>query len=225
MQALPADMIGVATTNALPTMAPWGGAERILGINPLAVAIPAGAERPIVFDAAFSHAARGKIQVYGQKGAPLPAGWAFDADGRPTTDPSAALDGLLQPIGGHKGTGLALVFGILSAVLSGASYGPELGDLVDGPKAGADGHFFLALKVGVFEDPARFKGQVDRIIRQIRHSRRAPGVERIYLPGELEAETEHRYRSEGIPLSEATLAGITAAGSELGMPIPAVLSP
>ena len=99
MQALPEDMIGLTTTNALPTMAPWGGIDKILGINPLAVAIPAGREHPLVIDFAFSHSAHGKIEIYKQKGLPIPAGWAFDRAGNPTTDPVAALDGLLQPIG------------------------------------------------------------------------------------------------------------------------------
>src|SRR5262245_12437895 len=101
MLALPEDMIGIAATNALPTMAPWGGVEKILGINPLAVAIPAGKEDPIVLDAAFSGSSHGKIRVYHQKGEAIPADWAFDADGRPTTDPAEAINGLLQPIGGY----------------------------------------------------------------------------------------------------------------------------
>jgi LDH2 family malate/lactate/ureidoglycolate dehydrogenase len=217
MMALPEDMIGLAATNALPTMAPWGGIDNILGINPLAVAIPAGEETPIVFDAAFSYSARGKIQIYHQKGLPIPDTWAFDAEGNPTTDPAKALDGLLQPIGGYKGTSLALIMGILSAVLSGARYGTELGDLVKGPTAGQDGHFFLALKVSAFEDITRFKSRIDSIIRQIHNSRKAPGIKRVYSPGEMEAETERAYRKDGIPLNEETLKGIAKAAEQLGV--------
>jgi LDH2 family malate/lactate/ureidoglycolate dehydrogenase len=217
MMALPEDMIGLATTNALPTMAPWGGIDRILGINPLSVAIPAGEEIPIVYDAAFSYSARGKIEVYHQKGLQIPSTWAFDAEGRPTTDPAKALEGLLQPIGEYKGTSLALIMGILSAVLSGASYGTELGDLEKGAKAGQDGHFFMALKIAAFEDVARFKRRVDGIIRQIRNGRKATGFDRIYSPGELEAETEIKYRKEGIPLNEDTLKGIITAAEQLGV--------
>jgi LDH2 family malate/lactate/ureidoglycolate dehydrogenase len=134
--ALAHDMIGLATTNALPTMAPWGGAERILGINPLAVAIPGGVELPIVYDAAFSGSSHGKIRIDQQKGLALPEGWALGREGRPTTDPAAAIDGLLVPIGGFKGAGLALIMGVLSSMLSGAAYGTELGSLRSGPKAG-----------------------------------------------------------------------------------------
>jgi LDH2 family malate/lactate/ureidoglycolate dehydrogenase len=216
MMALPAGTIGVATTNALPTMAAWGGVDKIVGINPLGVAIPAGQEPPIVFDAAFSGSAHGKIRVYAQKGLPIPAGWAFDAKGHPTTEAQAALDGLLQPIGGFKGTGLAIVFGVLSSVLSGAAYGTELGNMVDGPAPGRDGHFFLALNVAAFEDLATFRWRVDGIVREIRASRRAPGVERVYAPGEIEAETERRYRAEGIPLTSATLHDLAAAARSVG---------
>jgi len=187
MLALPEDMIGIAATNALPTMAPWGGVDKILGINPLAVAIPAGEEDPIVLDAAFSGSSHGKIRVYQQKGEHIPPDWAFDADGHPTTDPAAAINGLLQPIGGYKGTGLALVMGVLSTLLSGASYGTELGNMVDGPQAGNDGHFYLAIKVSAFVDLPEFKGRVDTIVRQIRNGRKAFNASRIYAPGELEA--------------------------------------
>lgn len=222
MMALDETMIGLATTNALPTMAPWGGIDKILGINPLAVAIPAGAEPPIVLDIAFSGAAIGKIRVYQQKGLPIPPDWAFDATGRPTTDPAAAIAGLLQPIGGYKGTGLALVMGLLSTLLSGASYGTELGNLVDGPKPGHDGHFFLALRVAAFIEPATFTARVDGVIHQIRNGRRAPGIERIYAPGELEAETAARYRQTGIPLNNATLADLAAVAGRLGVDAAAV---
>lgn len=180
--APPEDMVGLAATNALPTMAPWGGVDKILGINPLAVAIPAGREPPIIFDAAFSASSHGKIRVYHQKGVPLPPDWAFDAGGRPTTDPMVALAGLLRPVAGYKGTGLALVWGLLATLLSGAAYGTELGNMVDGPQAGRDGHVFLALRVAGFEEPAHFKARVDAAVRQIRASRRVPGVEGVYPP-------------------------------------------
>ena len=207
-QALAEDMIGMATTNALPTMAPWGGVDKIVGINPLAVAIPAGEEAPIVLDAAFSFSSHGKIRIFQQKGVPIPANWAFDSEGKPTTDTAAAIHGLLQPIGEYKGVGLAVVMGILSSLLSGAAYGTELGNMVEGARAGQDGHFFLALRIGAFEETARFKQRVDGVIRQIRGGRRAEGVERIYAPGGLEADTEARYRREGIPLNAVTLAGL-----------------
>jgi len=217
MQALPHDMIGVVTTNAMPTMAPWGGAERILGINPLAIAVPAGDEIPIVFDGALSGSAHGKIRVYEQKGLTLPEGWALDREGRPTTDPSAAIDGLLQPIGGFKGAGLAMIMGILSSMLSGASYGTELGNMEDGPTPGQDGHFVLVIRVGAFEDVGRFKARVDGAIRQLRACRLAPGFDRVYAPGEKEVLSEAAYRRDGIPLNAVTLADLRRVADDLEM--------
>ena len=208
MQALPASMIGIAATNALPTMAPWGGRDKILGINPLAAAMPAQDEPPIVFDAAFSASSHGKIRIYQQKGLDIPNSWAFDEDGRPTTDAARALNGLLQPIGAFKGTGLAIVTGILSSFLSGAAFGTELGSMVEGARPGLDGQFVMAIDISCFEDPARFRARVDGVVRQIRESAPAPGHNRCYAPGELEHETELLFRRDGIPLSAQTMAGL-----------------
>ena len=145
--AIAEDMIGIATTNALPTMAPWGGVEKIVGLNPIGIGIPGGSDGPIVLDVALGATAHGKIRVYHQKGNPIPEGWAFDTDGQPTTDAAAALDGLIQPIGAFKGLGLAVCMGILSSLLSGAGYGTESGNMVDGATPGADGQFYMAINV------------------------------------------------------------------------------
>lgn len=215
LQAVAADTIGVVTTNALPTMAPWGGAERLLGINPLGVGIPAGVELPIVYDAAFSASAHGKIRVYQQRGQPLPEGWALDAAGRPTTDAGAAIDGLLLPIGEFKGANLAFVMGILSSMLSGASYGSELGDMYRGPAPGQDGHFACAIRISAFEEPSRFKGRVDAAIQELHAARLAPGFERVYAPGEKEFLTERSYRESGIPLTQQTIADVLSTAEQL----------
>jgi LDH2 family malate/lactate/ureidoglycolate dehydrogenase len=209
-------MIGLASTNALPTMAPWGGAGRIVGMNPLAVGIPAGRERPFVMDAAFAACARGKVVVYHQKGQPLPQGWAFDAEGRPTTDARAALDGLLRPIGDYKGVNIAMTMGVLSTLLAGAGYGTRLGNLDDGPHAGRDGHFMMAMDIGAFTDPDAFRAEMDDIIAEVHGARRAPGVERLCVAGELEAETAARYLEKGIPLNDATLAELVRTAEALG---------
>jgi LDH2 family malate/lactate/ureidoglycolate dehydrogenase len=215
--ALPHDMIGLATTNALPTMAPWGGVERLLGINPVGIAIPAGEEYPILYDAAFSGSSHGKIRVYHQKGLPLPEGWALDQEGQPTTDPVAAIDGLLAPIGGFKGTGLAMIAGIFASMLSGASYGTELGNMEEGPRPGQDGHFVAAIRVEAFEEIAKFKSRVDQAIRQIHGSRLAAGFGRIYAPGEREFLNQEAYRREGIPLNAITLVDLREAVAHVGL--------
>jgi LDH2 family malate/lactate/ureidoglycolate dehydrogenase len=215
--ALDAGMIGIATTNALPTMAPWGGSERILGINPVAFAIPAGSERPVEYDAAFSGSSHGKIRVHAQTGQPIPEGWALDSDGKPTTDPAAALNGLLAPIGMYKGTGLALVMGVLSSLLSGASYGTELGNMEDGPRAGEDGHFVAAINIAAFEDPAVFRARMDDAIREWHACQPASGFDRVVAPGEIEAERRELYAADGIPLNSATLTDLATAASGLGV--------
>src|SRR5207302_3398629 len=117
---------------------PWGGIDKIVGINPLAVAIPGLNEPPVIFDIAFGATAHGKIRVYHQKGHAIPEGWAFDAEGQPTTDAAAAMAGLIQPIGGHKGVGLGIAGGMLSTFLSSASDGTELANMVDARRRGKD---------------------------------------------------------------------------------------
>jgi len=217
LQAVAHDAIGMVTTNALPTMAPWGGAERLLGINPLGVGIPAGEEWPLVYDAAFSASAHGKIRVYKQRGQQLPPGWALDGAGLPTTDPAAAIDGLLQPIGEFKGANLALIMGVLSTMLSGASYGTELGDMYAGPRPGADGHFAIAMRVDAFEELTRFKARVDGAIRQLHAARLVPGFERIYAPGEKEFLAEADYRRDGIPLTSESIDDVLTTARSLGL--------
>jgi LDH2 family malate/lactate/ureidoglycolate dehydrogenase len=214
--AVEADMIGIATTNAIPTMAPWGGIDKLVGLNPLAFGFPAGDERPLLLDIALGATAHGKMQIYKQKGAPLPEGWAFDAQGRPTTDIDAALKGLVQPIGGHKGIGLAVSMGILSTLLCDAGYGSDSGNMIDGPRTGRDGQFYLALDIAAFEDVARFKQRMDKIIREYRSTRLAEGVERVYVPGEMEDEIERRNRRDGVPLNEATIRNLTEAAARAG---------
>ena len=217
MQGLPENMIGLASTNALPTMAPWGGLDKIVGINPLAIAAPASEEHPLVVDSAFSYSSHGKIRVYHQKGEPIPSTWAFDRNGQPTASAAEAIQGLLQPIGEYKGVALAIMLGVLSSLLSGAAYGTELGNMIEGPQAGKDGHFVLAIHVAAFEDPQRFRSRVDTLIRQIRSSRRAAGVDRLYAPGGLEAEIAARQEVEGIPLNPITLDGLRQAATSTGV--------
>ena len=215
--AVDEDMIGLATTNALPTMAPWGGVDKVIGLNPVGIGVPSG-EGALVLDTALGATAHGKIRVCHQKGQPIPGDWAFDREGRPTTDPGAALDGLIQPIGGYKGLGLAVCMGILSSLLSGAGYGTESGNLDDGAIAGADGQFYLAINVASFEELDRFRSRVDAVADEIRTSRRADGTTAIHAPGDLESQTAVRNREAGITLNDATLDDIRKAAADLGVP-------
>jgi LDH2 family malate/lactate/ureidoglycolate dehydrogenase len=210
------NMIGIAGTNALPTMAPWGGVDKIVGINPLSIAIPADREPPFVLDFAFGATAHGKIRVYHQKGSPIPEGWAFDPEGRPTTDAGAAMKGLIQPIGQHKGVGLGMAIGMLSSLLSGAAYGTELGNMIEGAKPGKDAHFFMAINVAFFTNVATFGHRTDTIIGQVHQSKRRSDVERLYVPGEIEADLAAAHAS-AIPLAGATVDDVVAEAARLGV--------
>jgi len=216
------DMIGIAGTNALPTMAPWEGREKIVGINPIGIAIPGADGAGFVLDCAFGATAHGKIRVYAQKGEPIPAGWAYDAEGRPTTDAVAAMEGLIQPIGGHKGIGLGMAVGMLSSLLSGAAYGLESGNMVDGPKPGVDGQFALAINIAGFTDVRAFKARVDAVLAEVRQSAPADGVSRLYTPGAIEADFEAAYRRDGIPLNDATLRDMLSAATTVGADVTAL---
>jgi LDH2 family malate/lactate/ureidoglycolate dehydrogenase len=217
MMAPPKDMIGLATTNALPTMAPWGGVEQLLGNNPLSVAVPAGDERPIVLDTAFQSSFPLKIELWRQRGWPIPDDWAFDPQGRPTTDYDQALAGFGQPVGKYRGFGLAFVTGVLGGLLADASWGLELGTLATGPHPGEDGHLFMAFDIAAFVEVSKFKSRMDGVIQQLRQSKRAADVDRIYMPGEREAETLEHYSAHGIPLPANVVAGLIQTAERVGV--------
>jgi LDH2 family malate/lactate/ureidoglycolate dehydrogenase len=217
LMAVRRGMIGIAGTNAIPTMAPWGGLDRIVGINPLSIGIPGEHAVPFVLDFAFGATAHGKIRIYHQKGSPIPDGWALDEDGRPTTDAGKALTGLIQPIGQHKGVALGMAIGMLSSLLSGAGYGTESGTMETGAVVGHDGHFFAAIDIAAFQDLKSFERRVDTIIDQVHTSRKMPGVDRLLVPGEIESEIEKDYRQNGILLPGQTVDDIAAAARSLGV--------
>lgn len=193
IQALAADCIGFATTNAGLNMAPTGGLDKIVGNNPLAIAVPTNRPWPMVLDMATSVVAGGKLDVAAIRGQKIPPGWATDLEGRPTDDPVVARKGLLLPVGGPKGYGLALMLDVLAGVLTGARFGGGLGPT-------GSGQFFLALKIDGFMPIDAFKSRMDLVIDQIHASRLAPGSERIFVPGEIEYEMSQRRVRAGIPL-------------------------
>lgn len=217
LMAADAGMIGIAGTNALPTMAPWGGIDKIVGLNPISVAMPAAGRSPVALDVALGQTAHGKIRVYAQKDAPLPEGWAFDSDGRPTTDAQAALDGLIQPIGAFKGLGLAMMVGVLSTLLSDAGYGTESGNMIDGAYSGKDGQFYIAIDIAAFTPLDGFEARMARIAETFETSRKAPGTEAIYAPGSLENAIAADYDVNGVRLTAETVAGIRRAAERVGV--------
>jgi len=213
------DMIGlylaVGNANHLPA---WGGIDMLLSTNPIAVGVPAGAEPPIVLDMATTVAAYGKVKTAAQRGEAMPEGWMIDREGRPLTDPKRADEGFLLPIGGYKGYGLALVFGLLAGTLNGAAMGRDVVDFNhDDTTPTNTGHAIVAISLAAFGDVADFKRRVDELVRDIRASRRLPGVDAIRLPGEQShAKREERTRL-GIPLPEPLLKSLNQLAAGLGI--------
>src|SRR5512136_465679 len=211
------DMVGmymtVANGNHMP---PWGGVERVLGTNPLSVAIPAGKEPPIALDIATTVAAAGKVKLAAQKGETMPIGWMIDRKGQPLTDPKRAAEGFLMPIGGYKGYGLNVVIGMLAGVLNGAAFGRGVVDFnKDFVTRNNSGHMILAMRVDNFQSVQAFKEEMDRVIREIRESERMEGVDRIWLPGEMEYYNRKERLENGIPVNPALVAQLRQLASEL----------
>jgi L-2-hydroxycarboxylate dehydrogenase (NAD+) len=213
LQAVQRDLIGWAMTNSSPGVAPLWGAERMLGTNPIAIGFPAHEEPPIVLDMSTSAVPLGKLEIAIRKGASIPLGWAIDRDGHATTDPTAMVEGgALLPLGsdrehgGHKGYGLALAVDVLTSVLSGANWGPfappfTLTGAIPARSVGKGiGHFFGAMRLDAFRDPAEFKAQIDDMVRTFRATRPAPGTSGPLLPGDPEHEAQKVRDVSGIPL-------------------------
>lgn len=219
-EALRRKCIGCAITNAPPNMAPYGGMQRFLGTNPIAIGIPAGKERPILFDASTSVTARGKIIVAAQRNQPIPEGWAIDPEGRPTTDAAQALAGAVLPFGGAKGSAISFMIDILCGVLTGAAFALHLNTLENLSAVQNLGHVFVALRTDMFLPRAAFERRMDEILGMLRSSPPAPGVSRVVVPGEPEAAIEEANRVAGVPLSAETVDELVALGTELGVDFP-----
>jgi LDH2 family malate/lactate/ureidoglycolate dehydrogenase len=191
-------MIGICATNAAASVAPWGGAEPFFGSNPLSIAAPAANGAPIVLDMSASVVARGKIRRAQRLNESIPSGWALDETGRPTTDPAEALKGTLLPIAGHKGSGLALFIDLMCGLLSGSKYGRDLLTFHKPIGPTGVGAMFMAVDIGRFMPLARFEILVNEYAAAIRNSQKAIGIERIFLPGEIEADKTDASKSQGI---------------------------
>jgi L-2-hydroxycarboxylate dehydrogenase (NAD+) len=219
MMPLAHDMIGlylaVGSNNHLP---PWGSTENLLGTNPIAIAVPAQDEAPVVLDMAPTVAAFGKVRLKMQRGEELPVGWMIGRDGKPLTDPKHAEQGLLLPIGDYKGYGLSLMVGLLAGALNQAAFGREVVDFVkEQGKATNTGHAIVALSIDAFAPAAAFKRQVDAAVRVMRGAERLPGVERIWLPGEQSHRKRQDRTKNGIPVPKPLRESLDAAARELAI--------
>ncbi|MBS1746439.1 MAG: Ldh family oxidoreductase [Bacteroidetes bacterium] len=218
MMALKKDMIGIAMTNASALVAPTFSIERMLGTNPIAVAIPAGEEPPFIADFATTTAANGKLEILQRKKADAPLGWVQDATGKPTTNAVALKSGgSLLPLGSdrehssHKGYALGSIVDIFSAVLSGASYGPwappfpAYVPMPENMPGKGLGHFFGAMRIDAFRPAAEFKCQMDNWIRRFRNAKPVQGFEKVLVPGDPERELETIRMKEGIPVEHSVV--------------------
>lgn len=224
MMALDHGMIGLSMTNTSPLMAPWGGTTAVLGSSPLAVAIPAGKEYPVVVDFATTAVAGGKLRVAAMRGKKIPLGWAVGPDNQVTDDPNEALKGRILPMGGivgYKGFGLALVVDTLSAVLMGSAFGtaPALDAQVRDL-----GHYFQAINISNFMPLDEFTSRMDALLRQLGESELEPGVESIHYPGQKAYRTEQERRKNGLPLDGPVYNDMEKLSEELGIALDVRLS-
>lgn len=213
------DMIGlyvaVGSANHMP---PWGGTDLLLSTNPISVAIPSNRRPAVVLDMATTVAAYGKVKTAADRGQTMPEGWMIDKLGQPLTDPTRAKEGLLLPIGGPKGYGLSLIFGLLAGTLNGAAFGKDVVDFNADPKATTNtGHFVVALDIAAFADPETFKEQIDTIWEEMKSSDHLPGVDEIRLPGERLAATTAEHLANGIPIAEALRGRLNGLADDLGI--------
>ena len=216
---LAADMIGlyfaVGNANHLP---PWGGLDMLLSTNPIAAAIPARDEAPIVLDMATTVAAYGKVKAKAAKGEAMPEGWMIDREGRPLTDPKRAEEGFLLPIGGYKGYGLALVVGLIAGTLNGAAMGRDVIDFnKDDNTPTNTGQAIVAIDPAAFGDIEAFKSAVDGIVREMRASERLPGVERIWVPGEQSHSRRLAQGRDGIAIAPALRQTLARLAADIGI--------
>jgi LDH2 family malate/lactate/ureidoglycolate dehydrogenase len=207
--------LAVGNANHLPA---WGGLDMLLSTNPIAVALPAGAEPAIVLDMATTVAAYGKVKTKAQRGETMPEGWMMDREGRPLTDPKRASEGFLLPIGGYKGYGLALVFGLLAGTLNGAAMGRDVVDFnADDTTPTNTGHAIVAINVEAFQPLAGFKQSVDALVRDLRASERLPGVDRVRLPGEGSHAARADRSKNGVPLPAPLVAALNQVARDLSI--------
>ncbi len=209
-------VVAILTTNGNPSVAPHGAADPFFGTNPLSIAVPSAGGRALVLDMSASVVARGKIRLAAMSGESIPLGWACDETGEPTTDPKRALKGSLLPLGGPKGSGLAMMIDILSGVLSGSSYGRKLKSFHELDGATGVGACFIAIDVGRFVDPESFARTIGEYVGDIKALRKQPGVNEILVPGDVELAREEESRRLGIELPAAVVKSTDEILASLG---------
>lgn len=217
LQALEAGMISLVFTNSAKQMPPFGGKDTLLGISPFAAGSPSKNEVPYILDMAPSVVAKGKIRRAARRGEDIPLGWAVDKDGNPTTDANIALNGSMAPIGGPKGSGIAILMDIFSGVLSGAAFGGEVGDQYKDTKPQNVGHCFIAIKPDVFMSAESFRERMDTLVQRVHGIAPAPGFKEVLFPGEPEHRMSVARQAEGIPYADAEKKMFESMAAQFGI--------
>lgn len=212
----------VALTNSPPGIPPHGGKKAFLGTNPVAFGFPTRHGPPLIVDMSSSVVARGKIILAAREGGAIPPGWAIDREGRETTDPVEALQGAVLPFGGVKGYALATAVEVLSGVLSGAAFGPHVGNLYEEGKSAADvGHFFILMDISHWMSLEMYHLRIEQFLRELKSVPRAEGAEEILYPGEGRQRRICRREKGGIPLSREVVSDLEDLGRSCGVSFPA----
>ncbi|PHH74246.1 hypothetical protein CDD82_5035 [Ophiocordyceps australis] len=215
--ALDHDMMSLVFTNSSPALPAHGGTDKLLGVSPIACGAPGrNGESDLVLDMAPSVAARGKIYKALRRQEDIPPGWALDAHGCPTTDAQAALQGVMLPMGGPKGSGLAIMMDVFSGVLSGAAFAGNVTNPYDASRPANVGHFLVAIKPDLFMPLDEFRDRMQYLYERVVGSAKMQGVDRIYFPGEIERLTEAERTKSGIPLVAAEIDALNAEAARVG---------
>jgi len=217
LMAARAGCVGFLCTNASPAMAPWGGKKKMVGTNPWSWAAPAGSFSPMVLDIANTGAARGKIYLAKQNGGRIPEGWALDANGLSTTDPSEAIEGFILPMARHKGYAIAVMMDMLSGILTGSSFGASVRGPYQTDTRSGVGQFMIALDIAAFQPLEEFHARMELLIAELKSAPLAPGFDEIAYPGEIEARNDIQNRSEGLILPDDTLADLKRIATQFNL--------
>jgi LDH2 family malate/lactate/ureidoglycolate dehydrogenase len=220
LQAMDKGFIGIVFTNASRAMPPWGGREGLFGTSPIAIAAPAGKETPFDLDMSPAVAARGKIRRAARRGQSIPLGYALDAKGRQTTDPNVALDGgTVQPIGGPKGSALAMLMDVMSGVISGAAFGGDVRNHFEDYEAPQNvGHFVMAMRPDLFVSRDEYTRRMDVMVQRVHANPTAEGFDEVIMPGERERRLVAKHRRTGITFHAKEMANLQDAAAKAGLP-------
>lgn len=215
-------LVGILVSNTGPSVAPYGTSEPLLGTNPIAVGAPVAGESPLILDMATSAGAYGSIVSAAASDHPIPDDWALGPDGVSTTDPRAALEGVLRPFGGHKGSGLAMAIEILAAVLPGATPSHQITDMwVDPGSNMGTGHLLVGISPEALGDLGSFEARVRELGDRVHDARPSKGRGPALLPGELERRHAAQARHDGVALAVPTIDALGQLANDLGVRAPA----